>query len=495
MICTLSIAFITPFVQLSASNVGRAVRSSTIEKPNLLIIMTDEHNFRTLGCYRELLSHDQAYVWGDGVNVETPHIDYLAENGIRFSKFYASTPVCSPSRASFVSGRYPQNTGITTNNMIMNNEIITFAEVLKQNGYKTGYNGKWHLDGDGRPQWAPKRQFGFSDNRYMFNRGHWKKLELTDKGAKVASTNKKGEPNYDLNGADEQTFTTDFLTNRALEFIDENKNDAFCYMISYPDPHNPDIVRAPYDKMYTNMAFEAPATYNKSDRNVPSWAKKDKNASIDQSQYFGMIKCIDDNIGRLIKKLQNLDLLENTIIVFTSDHGDLRAEHHKHNKGNPLEASAKVPFIVYYPKKIDAGGVVENAFNTVDFAPTVLNLLDFQAPQQMHGFNFSELLLSPNKQNQYRDITFIRSTGRDNNGKWIAAITSRYKLILSRSDDPWLIDMEKDPDELINFFEVPEYKDVITNLAFKLKEYSENQNDPYLQDTKMEKDLNKLLER
>ena len=422
------------------------------------------------------------------------HLHLRLDKRRTVSKFYSSTPVCSPSRGSFVSGMYPQSTDVTTNDIPMNSKVITFAQVLKQNGYKTGYCGKWHLDGVGRPQWAPERQFGFSDNRYMFNRGHWKKFELTDKSAKVASVNDKGEPDYKLNGADEQSFATDFLTNRAIEFINKNKDEAFCYMISYPDPHGPDIVRAPYDTMYTKMAFEAPATYNKPDVNIPSWAKKEENASIDQSQYFGMVKCIDDNIGKLIENLQNQNLLQNTIIIFTSDHGDLRAEHHKHNKGNPLEASAKVPFIAYYPKRIDAGSVVKNAFSTVDFAPTILSFLNYPVPDQMQGFDFSELMLSPSKQDQCKDIIFTRSTGINDNGSWIAAITSRYKLVLSRFDEPWLIDMEKDPDEIINYIAVEEYKNIIIGLARQLQEYGKKQNDPYLQNTKMEEDLKELLD-
>ncbi|MDH3584452.1 MAG: sulfatase-like hydrolase/transferase, partial [Phycisphaerae bacterium] len=138
------------------------------EPPNLLVIMTDEHNFRTLGCYRALLPPDQAFMWGPAV-VKTPRIDSLASGGAICTSFYATTPVCSPSRGSFVSGRYPQNTPVVTNNIPLDGAIVTFAEILRRTGYATGYAGKWHLDGSGKPQWAPKRKFGFEDNRYMFN--------------------------------------------------------------------------------------------------------------------------------------------------------------------------------------------------------------------------------------------------------------------------------------------------------------------------------------
>ena len=171
-------------------------------RPNLLIIQTDEHNFRTLGCYRQTLSPDQAFVWGKDAVVETPNIDSIAARGVICTSFYATSPVCTPSRASFLTGLYPHNTGAPTNNAPMKSEMVTFANVLRDNGYATGYAGKWHLDGSGKPQWQPKRNFGFADNRYMFNRGHWKKFELTARGPRVAAR-KNGRPTYSVAGADE----------------------------------------------------------------------------------------------------------------------------------------------------------------------------------------------------------------------------------------------------------------------------------------------------
>ena len=137
-------------------------------QPNVIIIQTDEHNLRTLGCYREQMNEDQAFVWGKGNQVDTPNIDSLARDGLICTNYFASSPVCTPSRASWVSGLYPQATGSASNNLPLKDSIITFAEVLRQRGYATSYLGKWHLDGDAKPGWAPARKFGFSDNRFMF---------------------------------------------------------------------------------------------------------------------------------------------------------------------------------------------------------------------------------------------------------------------------------------------------------------------------------------
>lgn len=477
---------------------GKEVQKSKPGKgelqPNLVIIQTDEHNFRTLGCYRDYLSKDQAFVWGEGNNVETPNIDYLADNGVLFTKYYAATPVCSPSRGTLISGMYPQYTGVPKNDMPLNDNIITYSEVLSKQGYKTAFVGKWHLDGKGKPQWEPQRKFGFADNRYMYNRGHWKKFELTPDGPKVASVNAKGMPTPSLSDADENSFSTDWLTNRTIDFIEANKEHPFSIYLSLPDPHGPDAVRAPYNDMYRHMDFQKPPTFNLDASIVPSWAKPEKKPKLTHHQYFGMVKCIDDNVGKIISYLKENKLIENTIIIFTSDHGDLRAEHGKHNKGNPLEASAKIPFIVYYPSKIPGGTVVHNAFNTVDFAPTILNFMNKQVPSQMQGRDFSDLLVNPGSASNYEDITFMRSSGLGNEGAWICAVTSKYKLILSKNDEPWLIDMEKDPNEKTNCIAEPANAKLVKELAGKLSEYAVNNNDQFLQGNKMAEDLSSLLD-
>ncbi|MHC4463503.1 MAG: sulfatase-like hydrolase/transferase, partial [Planctomycetota bacterium] len=180
----LALTFTQSF-SLTNEKLDRQNSRKAAKRPNLLIIQTDEHNFRTLGCCRKTLPPEQALIWGPKAVVDTPNIDWLAQKGALCTSFYATTPVCSPSRAAFVSGRYPQNTPVVTNNIPLDDNIITFAELLRRQGYATGYSGKWHLDGTGKPQWAPERKFGFTDNRYMFNRGHWKQLEDTPQGPRV----------------------------------------------------------------------------------------------------------------------------------------------------------------------------------------------------------------------------------------------------------------------------------------------------------------------
>jgi arylsulfatase A-like enzyme len=328
----------------------------------------------------------------------------------------------------------------------------------------------------------------------MYNRGHWKKLEDTPTGPRVASVNDNGVPNYNLDGADEQSFATDFLTDRTMDMISEHKDSPFCIMLSIPDPHGPDRVRSPYDDMYTHMAFTAPGTYSKPDEGIPSWAAKQDKAGINQAQYFGMVKCIDDNVGQLVDFLRTEGLLDNTIVVFTSDHGDLRAEHHRHNKGVPLEASAKIPFIISFPQQLEKGLVVENAISTVDFAPTILEIMGINHSAEMHGTDYSKVTTDPSATAEIPDVAFLRSTGTEKDGRWVGVCTSRYKLILSAYDDPWLLDLEEDPDELINFIDEKGNETLVKELAAKLKEYGTQFQDPYLQNSKMSDDLTTLLQ-
>ncbi len=460
---------------------------------NVLIIQTDEHNFRTLGCYRDTLAPEQAFAWGKSAVVETPAIDSIAKRGAICTSFYASSPVCTPSRAAFFSGLYPYKTGAHTNDQPYRGDIVTFAELLRRDGYATGYAGKWHLDGPGKPQWAPDRKFGFTDNRFMFNRGHWKNLEITDAGPRVGSTDKKGNPSYAVGDANEQTYATDWLADRAIDFIREHADEPFCYHLSLPDPHGPNTVRKPYDEMFADMAIRPPLSFSMSKDN-PAWARGGGGDSAAQfnpslmATYFGMVRCIDDSIGELLATLEELQLTDKTIVVFTSDHGDLCFEHGRLNKGNPYEGSAKIPMLIAAPGLIPAGTRVDQALGTVDFAPTLLTLLGKTPPVETDGRDASQLLTAKEVAD-WDDVAIIASSGLK--PSWIAAISDRFKLILSVSEQPWLFDLEQDPDELRNSIKLPEHADVVRMLASRIRDHAEKQKQGFL-DEKMTQQIIEL---
>ncbi len=458
------------------------------ESPNVLVIHTDEHNFRTLGCYRALMPPEEAEVWGDGVVVETPNIDSLAVNGVICSRFYATTPVSSPSRSSFMTGLYPQQTAVVTNDLPMNDSVVTFAEDFRRRGYHTGYIGKWHLDGTARPGWQPERKFGFVDNRYMMNRGHYKRIVEKGEG--------QFEITYDGKGLTRENFMTDFLTDKAIDYIRAHKDEHFCCVVAYPDPHGPNTVRAPYDTMYTHFKFQRPKTALKDKSGLPSWAYGNDRME-NMARYFGMVKCLDDNIGRLVAELKEQGLLERTIIVFTSDHGDLCGEHGRTNKSVPLETSARVPFIVCYPEVLEKGKVVDEVLSVVDFAPTILSLAGVDTEASRAGRDFSPLLKGKKAGRKWRDAVFMRGGDRrDGPAKsWLSVVSKRYKLTLSDvpGDVPWLTDLDKDPDELVNEYTNPSYRKVVRKLMEELQEYGEKWNDGRVKSEPIRNELEKML--
>ncbi|VGO18921.1 sulfatase-like hydrolase/transferase [Pontiella sulfatireligans] len=490
------------FNQLITAGSAMALSGKTLAKksnrPNLLFIVTDEHNFRTLGCYREQLSREQAEMWGPSNVVETPHIDSIAKRGTLFNRMYASAAVCTPARASMFTGMYGHQLGMPNNSSkpgdgkYLHADVPTIAKTLKNAGYMTGYSGKLHLAENTEKEefWqpypvdAPGYNYGFTDNKFMFNGGHDKYKGIDKSGApyrsklknpQPAGTDAAGQPIFKDSKCSEVKFTTDWLADRAIEFIEENKDKPFYYVCSIPDPHTPDIVREPYISMYKDMKFEFPRTFDVArSKDLPSWQRPDGKAKPDElaahlTHYFGMVKCIDDNVGRILSKLDDEGILENTIVVFCADHGDLMYEHARMNKGTIHETSAKVPFVIAHGKdlknpRVPRGKVVREACNTTDWMPTFLSLLEVPCPP-VAGRDVAPLL-AKTPPADWNDVTFSKLG-------YIAAIDKRYKLVLSGKNQPWLMDIEADPDELTNYMENSEYADVARRMAKELKRFVE----------------------
>ena len=472
-----------------------AVTGWSANQPNVLVVITDEHNFRTLGCYRDQMSKEQGEMWGADVVVETPHMDRLATEGVICTRAYATAPVCTPSRAAMITGRYPQNTGAPQNNMKLRGDIPTLAKVLNKEGYRSSFIGKWHLGGNGKPEWAPEIDGGFQHKQSMFNRGHWKKFLMTDDGPRVGAKDKKDKPSYDVDDADDKTFSTDFLTDRAIEFITESKDQPFLAVVSYPDPHGPNKVRAPYDHMFDDLRFSTPRTYGREDTVKPGWLSGgEKNHAKfrgeQMSLYFGMVKCLDDNFGRLLKTLADEKKLDSTIILLTSDHGDLCYEHDRVNKGNPYEGSARVPMLFRYPSRLNRGVVYRDPIGTVDITPTILSMAGANGGRDFEGRDLSAKLKTTTS-GATGEVTFLRNAGTV--PSWIAAVDQRYKLILSVKDQPWLFDAESDPDELLNFYGRPGTGDATRQLAKKLLHYIRVTRDPFAENPKIAESIKKCL--
>jgi arylsulfatase A-like enzyme len=464
-----------------------------------------------LSCYRDYLlskySKEKVDVWGD-ISLYTPNIDRLANEGALYTNFYTVAPLCTPSRASFVTGLYPQFTGDSKmNHGKMDLGLTTWAEILRADkGYHTGYMGKWHLDGPEKPLWGSNnRDFGFEDNKYRYNRGHWKYFSEIN-----------GDPmGYEMEGeslfpnAYKEHYATDFLMDRGIEFIESavDNNDPFALVLSIPDPHGPNENRPYYRNMFNNIEFRIPETARKNWKfnpapagfnsygegegppvdDVDNWIDEYENGGFWQrhmQQYYGMVKCVDYNIGRLLQTLSDKGIDDNTIIVFTSDHGDQLMEHGKLNKGRPYETSAGIPFLVRYPGTVPAGKVIETAHSSIDFAPTILSLMgvDYSPDVGFQGVDGSEELTDSRAvSNNENQIVFSFDTG--NKPTWAAAIKGGYKLIVQKNGIPWFYDLQLDPEEMTNYIDSSMHAGIVEELRLALVQAIKDYNAPLLEVT------------
>lgn len=445
-------------------------------RPNVLIIHCDQLAAWTLGCY-------------GGGGIETPNIDRLAAEGTLMTNFYANTPVSTPSRGCFLSGLYPNEHGAFKNDKQIRQDIPTFASELRDAGYATGYFGKWHLDGNPkRPGWDIRgKDMGWTDRTSMYSFGHYKILRKQpgshpEFGKEVAQTAAE--------------YPTDWFTDRAMDFMKAHKNRPFCAMLSIPDPHGPYLIRPPYDTMYPPETVEVPATlteapandhffYNESRHKVvdkksgkTQYEEILQNIRKDKSAYLGEIKCIDDNVGRIIAFLKKSGLYDKTIIVFTADHGDMMGEHARMAKAVPLESSARIPFIIRYPKLVEQGVRSECVASCIDFYPTILALTGTTQQGSVSGRSLAPQLSG--EQATWNDEAFLRCYASV--FPWVGIVTKEYKLVYGEKDPDGkglLIDRRKDPGERYNCFDDPAYSEVIGQLTDKIVRYCREHQDPH----------------
>jgi len=223
-----------------------------------------------------------------------------------------------------------------------------------------------------------------------------------------------------------------------------------------------------------------PSTLRKPETQVPAWAPTEAKLTVAtlrrlMPNYFGMVRCIDDNLGRLMAALEADGRLDQTLLVFTSDHGDLCGEHGRLNKGNPYEGSARIPFLMRYPARVPPGTRIDVALSCVDFMPTVLTLMDVPHAVPTDGRDAS-MWFAGKTPDAWEDMAFLRSTTGQ---AWLCVVSDRYKLVYSKNEKPWLMDLVRDPDEARNHFDDPRHTTTIRNMTRGLEAYCDRFEDPY----------------
>ena len=419
--------------------------------PNVLIVLADQLRGQALGCA------------GDP-NVRSPSFDRLAAEGVLVERAFTTNPVCTPARAALLTGRYPHTTGLIHNNLRLPEAEVTFAEVLRERGYATGYIGKWHLDGEERPGFVPPgpRRQGF-DYWAAFNRGHryWDSIYYRD----------TAEPIH------QDGYEPDYQTDLALEFIRGHREGPFCLFLSWGPPHTPldppEAYRAPYDPGRLELRSNVP----------PAEAPR---AGEELAGYYGHIAALDANLGRLLDELDRLGLAGRTLVVATSDHGDLLGSHGRYRKGSPLEESIRVPLLLRWPGEgRPAGGEHESPpargrpdvlAASVDLAPTVLGLCGAPIPPGVQGRDLSPWLRgfdgpggAAGPADGPQAVYLEGRMGRPD--EWRAIRTRRHLLATDLDGTAThLFDLEADPYELTNLAGAPAAAAVEAALLRQLQE-------------------------
>ena len=411
------------------------------KKPNVLFVLTDEWRAAATG-------------YAGDPNVKTPNLDKLAEQGANFKNAVSICAVCTPYRAALQTGRFPLSTGMYKNDLYMDPNEYCMAEIFKDAGYNTAYIGKWHLDGHGRSSYIPpERRQGYD---------YWKVLECTH--------NYANSKYYDNNDPEVKLWDDKYdgyaQTRDAQQYIREHANDdkPFLFFLSFGGPHythalSPKDLQALYPpeslKLHPNVDPQLEASVRK-----------------ELQGYYAHCTAIDKCVGDLRGTLAELGIDDNTIIVFTSDHGEMMGSHgiKPKQKRHPYDESVLVPFLLSYPKVTDGKArAIKTPINTTDILPTLLALSGIQIPETIEGDDLSALIKEPGKELDRAALTIQVDGTYSPDYRGIR--TERYWYSEEPNDGRKLLfDCERDPYQMNNLIENPEYAELQEKMAARLKD-------------------------
>ncbi len=427
-----------------AGSLGRAAEAAAgkARKPNVVFVFADQMRAQSLGCI-------------GNTDIKTPNMDKLAKQGLLLTDCISNYPVCTPYRGSLLTGKFSTTTGVVANGVELQNRETTIAEVLRDQGYKTGYIGKWHLEKHNQPFVPKDRRAGFDFWAVRNNGGpHWDSFYCMDTEEQIPM---KG---YVPNAA----------TKIATDFIEKNKANPFCLFLSWGCPHPAYDPPSEYADMYDAKKL-------KQRENVPDDSMRET-----LRQYYGAITALDDNMGKLMSSLEKAGVAEDTIICFTSDHGDMMGSHGRIGKNVPWEESINVPFVLRYPRRIKPGGKSDMLLSTVDIMPTLLGLCGAPIPKGVQGLDLSQQMLGKGGKKPESVLIERVVAGKEPGmpvAEWRGVRTARYTYARGKTI-PWLLyDNEKDPYQKNNLIDKPEAKAIQAKLDAELQTWLKKVGDDF----------------
>lgn len=416
-----------------------------MKRPNIIFIFTDQMRASAMG--------------GADENVKTPNLDKFASEGTRFTRAVSNTPICGPARASIMTGLHTLHHRLVNNDKELETGFRTLAGCLTESGYDCGYIGKWHMGPPDRGAFIPPgpKRLGFDDfwASYNCNHRYFDGYYYRD----------KPEPEW-IEG-----YEPFGQTKIAREYIKRKseQDNPFCMFLSFGPPHCPyKEVPQKYLDMYPENEIELRA-------NAPGHADKSIIAG-----YYAHITALDECFGEIMKTVDEAGIKNNTLVVFTSDHGDMLFSHDRGWKCKPWAESTMVPFITRWPGKVPEGKVTGRLISLVDVMPTLLGIAGVRIPEEVQGRDMSGLLSGGEKNLQ--DSVFINfpvSPKKFSFNEWRGVITERYTYARFRDKSWVLYDDSKDPYQLENLAGSSEHEELEQSLKEKLNHWLEELEDPF----------------
>lgn len=446
------------FLSLSGSALAAGALTSGAahpkRRPNIIYAFSDEHRYQSMG-FTEL------------PGVKTPNMNRMAEEGVSFTHCISNYPVCSPYRAILMSGRWPYQQGIIDNNIPLSPDQMTLGKAFRNAGYRTAYVGKWHLGG------TRAEAFGFDTSLiWTQTNKHWDKSSYHP--AEGGPVKPKG-------------YNATLMTDQALAFIGEKPDEPFFVMLSWNPPHA-SFTDPPKEKLslYPKGSLGFRPNYTLETKDAEGRARIWRQNDWEHYRgYHAHVSAIDDELGRLMTYLDEKGLAENTILVYTSDHGSMFGSHGVGSKRQPYEESIRVPFMVRHPGGLPAGLSSDVLFGAIDIMPTLCGLAGLGIPGSCQGQDFSPVMHGnpgPDPESQFiMHISKLNASGGNNHpAPWFRGVRTRKYTYAVYPDRPWcLFDNEADPYQMNNLIGDPDMREVRERLHAMTADWLKRTEDPF----------------
>ena len=437
---------------LAATGLLRGAASAP-RPPNFLFIYTDDQRYDAVGVVQREQGSAGRYPW-----FQTPHLDRIAAEGMRFRNAFVVSSLCSPSRAAFLTGRYNHANGIANNHTPFPEDSVTHATLLRAAGYRTGYIGKWHMG----PQRGARP--GFDVSVSFVGQGRYFDCPIEVNGVPTPTTG----------------WIDDVSTDHAISFLRDHRDRPFSLVVGYKACHGPFEPPARARERFAGARARVvpnlgvPAVY-RPDGPLP--AMKEANTPDAAGTvpvnlgYFRCLSAMDDNVGRLLQALDELGLAEDTVVIFTSDNGYYHGEHGLGDKRSAYDESLRIPLLVRHPRSVARGQVRDELVLNVDLAPTLVDLAGQPVPAAMQGRSWRPLFAG--RGDGWRQAflaEYFQEAGYPATPTVVAVRTTTAKLITYPGHEAWteLFDLRADPFETRNLAADPAHRDLLGRMQAEL---------------------------